>query len=53
MFVHNYEVSILKEGVRESDAATWTISQEKLISDIDEKQNQVALKGFKMLCEVF
>ena len=42
MFVHDYEVSILKEGVRESDAVTWTVSQQTLISDVDEKENQAA-----------
>lgn len=41
MFVHEYAVAILKEGLPESDAVTWTIPQGNLIADVDAKENQV------------
>ena len=42
MFVHEYAVSILKEGLPETDAVTWTVPQKNLINDVDgEKENQV------------
>lgn len=41
-FVHEYAVSILKEGLPETEAVTWTVPQKNIISDVDgDKDNQV------------
>ncbi|CAJ1395151.1 unnamed protein product [Effrenium voratum] len=40
-FVHNYEVSILKEGVPETDEVTWTVPQTTLISDADGEKEVI------------